>query len=183
MPERTGDKSTDESARPEVVAVAAVARNGVIGAAGGIPWHLPGDLPRFKRLTLGHVIIMGRKTYESIGRPLPGRITIVITRNPDWSAEGIELAHSWEDARRSAIAQDLGGPIFVVGGGDIYRAAWPDLDRLEITDVEQAPDGDATFPAIDPKTWIETYRDEEHDGFAWVTYRRTYRSSPTSAKN
>lgn len=172
MPDSTGHESTHGRAGTEVVAVAAVACNGVIGAGGEVPWHVPGDLPRFKELTLGHVIIMGRKTYDSIGRPLPGRTTIVITRNRSWHADGVEVASSWDDALRAAMRQDPDGPVFVVGGGEIYRAAWADIDRLEITDVEQTPDGDATFPAIDPNTWVESHRDEGHDGFAWVTYRR-----------
>lgn len=158
--------------RPEVVAIAAVARNGVIGADGVMPWRIPGDLPRFKRLTLGHVMIMGRKTYDSIGRPLPGRTTIVITRNTAWHAGGVEVASSWDDAWHAAVRIDPDGPVFVVGGGEIYRAAWSDTDRLEITEVDQAPHGDATFPGINSKTWDETARDDDHDGFSWVTYRR-----------
>jgi dihydrofolate reductase len=158
--------------RPEVVAIAAVARNGVIGSGGEVPWHIPGDLPRFKRLTLGHVMVMGRKTFDSIGRPLPGRTTIVLTRKTDWQAEGVQVAHSWGAALRSAVRVDAGGPVFVVGGGAIYRTAWPDIDQLEITEVDQAPSGDATFPPIDPQTWTATVRDDDHDGFAWVTYRR-----------
>ena len=157
---------------PEVVAVAAVARNGVVGADGTIPWRLPGDLPRFKRLTSGHVLIMGRKTYDSIGRPLPGRTTIVITRNPDWSVPGVETVHSVQAALRRAAEIDPAGPVFIAGGGDIYRAALADCDRLEITEVDAEPDGDATFPEIVGGDWRETWRDDDHDGFSWVTYLR-----------
>ena len=155
----------------EVVAVAAVARNGVIGAGGAIPWHLPGDLPRFKKITKGHVLIMGRKTYDSIGRPLPGRSTIVITRNRSWSADGVEAVGSMESALTRAAEIDPEGPIFIAGGGDIYRSALARTDRLEITEVDAEPAGDATFPEIDDDHWVETARDD-HDGFAWVTYRR-----------
>lgn len=157
---------------PEVVAIAAVARNGVIGAGGAIPWHLPGDLPRFKKITKGHVLIMGRKTYDSIGRPLPGRSTIVITRNPDWSVEGVEAVGSVEQALARARQLDPEGPVFIAGGGDIYRAALDRTDRLEITEVDAAPEGDATFPGIDHDQWAETARDDDHDGFAWVSYTR-----------
>lgn len=160
----------------EVVAIAAVARNRVIGAGGTIPWHLPGDLPRFKKITKGHVLIMGRKTYESIGRPLPGRTTIVITRNPSWRPAGdhagIEVVGSVDEALDRAGRVDPDGPVFIAGGGDIYRAALGRTDRLEITEVDAAPDGDATFPEIDHE-WVETGRDADHDGFAWVTYRRS----------
>lgn len=163
-----------------MVAIVAVARNGVIGSGGAVPWRLSGDLPRFKRLTMGHVMIMGRKTFDSIGRPLPGRTTIVVTRNPTWSAEGVGVASSWDDALQSATGLDPDGPVFVVGGGQIYRAAWTDTDRLEVTEVDQAPAGDATFPAIDLATWTETARDDDHDGFAWVTYRRAASSDAGS---
>ncbi|QGN31542.1 dihydrofolate reductase [Microlunatus sp. Gsoil 973] len=157
---------------PEIVAIAAVARNGVIGAGGAIPWHVPGDLPRFKRLTKGHVLIMGRKTYESIGRPLPGRSTIVITRNPAWGADGVEVVGSVDRAITRAQQIDPDGPVFIAGGGDIYRAALVRTDRLEITEVDLAPRGDATFPAIDADQWVQTGRDDDHDGFAWVSYTR-----------
>lgn len=170
------DADTDRPAagrdRPEVVAIVAVARNGVIGAGGEVPWRLSGDLPRFKRLTMGHVMIMGRKTFDSIGRTLPGRTTVVVTRNPAWHADGVEVADSWDAARQIATQLEPDGPVFVVGGGDIYRATWPDTDRLEVTEVDQAPAGDATFPAIESGIWVEADRDNDHDGFAWVTYRR-----------
>lgn len=166
--------SMTDRARPEVVAIAAVARNGVIGAGGAMPWHIPGDLRRVKRLTLSHVMIMGRKTYDAIGRPLPGRTTIVVTRNPEWAADGVEVASSWDDAWHTAVRIDPDGPVFVFGGGEIYRAAWPDTDRLEITEVDQAPPGDATFPGINSQTWNETARDDDHEGFSWVTYRRKH---------
>ncbi|PRY63632.1 dihydrofolate reductase [Knoellia remsis] len=149
--------------------IAAVGRNGVIGAEGGMPWHLPEDFRFFKRTTMGHPMVMGRKTFESIGRVLPGRRTIVVTRQADWRHADVETAHSF------AEGLDLAGPgeeVFVVGGGEIYRQAMPFAHRLLITEVDQAPEGDATFPDIDPAQWHETAR-EEQDGFAWVTYERT----------
>lgn len=164
-------QSPEPDEGPEVVSIAAVAHNGVIGADGGIPWRIRGDLPRFKQITGGHVLIMGRKTYDSIGRPLPGRQTIVITRNPDWSRDGVEVVGGLEQALDRAAELDPGGPVFVAGGGDIYRAVMPVADRLEITEVDLAPDGDATFPEIDRAQWVESAR-EDRDGFAWVTYIR-----------
>src|SRR5262245_27859926 len=118
-----------------VSVVAAVARNFVIGANGGLPWHLPDDLRLFKETTLGHVLVMGRRTYESIGRPLPGRTTIVVTRRKDWSpgAEEVLVAHGVGDALERARAID--DEIFVVGGGELYAAALPHADRLVITFV------------------------------------------------
>src|SRR5690606_14467995 len=115
---------------PEIVAIAAVARNGVIGAGLEIPWRIKADQARFKELTMGHVLIMGRKTYDAIGRPLPGRTTIVITRNPDWvplaasglPVQGVEVAGSLADAIERARRIDPPGPIFIAGGGAIYRA-------------------------------------------------------------
>ncbi|WP_308422926.1 dihydrofolate reductase [Microlunatus endophyticus] len=156
----------------EVVAIAAVARNGVIGNGPEIPWRIKGDQARFKKLTTGHVLIMGRKTYDSIGRPLPGRSTIVISRNPDWSADGVETVDSIERALERAAQIDPDGPVFIAGGGDIYRAALDRTDRLEITEVDLEPEGDATFPEIDHDQWLVSARDDDHDGFAWVSYVR-----------
>ena len=112
-----------------VTIVAAVARNGVIGADGGLPWHLPDELRLFKETTLGHVLVMGRRTYESIGRPLPGRGTVVVTRDPAWSAgaEEVVVAHDLDEALERARL--LGDEVFVVGGGEVYAAALPRADR------------------------------------------------------
>ncbi|MPZ62642.1 MAG: dihydrofolate reductase [Propionibacteriales bacterium] len=150
-----------------VTIIAAVARNGVIGVDGGLPWHLPGDLPRLKALTMGHVLVMGRKTFDSIGRPLPGRTTIVVTRRPDWTAAGVEVSSSVESAL--ARAAELGEQVFVMGGGEIYAQALRYADRLELTEVDAAPDGDTYFPSVDWTAWRETAR-EHHDGFDFVTY-------------
>ena len=148
-----------------VVLVAAVARNRVIGRDGVMPWHLPEDLRRFKALTMGHTLVMGRRTYDSIGRPLPGRRTVVITRQADWAVEGVTTAGSLEAALALVV-----GDAYVVGGGEIYALALPLADRLELTEVDSAPVGDTYFPEVGPD-WRETAR-EPHDGYAFVTYRR-----------
>ncbi len=141
-----------------VTLVAAVGANGVIGAAGGLPWHLPEDLAHFKRLTLGHPMIMGRTTFESIGRVLPGRTTIVVTRQRDWSAPGVEVAASLDEAL--TLAGTLDDEMFVVGGGQVYEQALERglIDLMSITRVASAPAGDTWFPAIDWSTWQEIGR-------------------------
>jgi dihydrofolate reductase len=155
---------------PKVVGIAAVARNGVIGDGHDIPWRIPEDWQRFKRLTTGQVLIMGRKTYDSIGRPLPGRTTVVITRDKRWHRDGVRAVRILDEA--FALARDLGPEtIFVAGGGEVYRAAWARLDGLEITEVDREPVGGVTFPQIEAGEWAETAR-EDHDGFSFVSYRR-----------
>jgi dihydrofolate reductase len=155
---------------PEIIGIAAVAANGVIGARNDIPWRIPADWQRFKTLTMGHVLIMGRKTYHSIGRPLPGRTIFVITRDRMWRGEGVLAAPSVDEALNQALLVDS-QTIFVAGGGEIYRAAWDRLTGLEITEVDQNPEGEVTFPEIDPDDWIETGR-EPRDGYSFVSYRR-----------
>lgn len=147
--------------------VAAVGRNGVIGDGSGLPWHIPEDLKHFKEATVGGTMVMGRTTFDSIGKALPGRRSIVITRNREWQADGVIVAHSMAEAM--LIAGDT--EVFVIGGGEIYRQALPVAHRLDITEVDQTPDGTVTFPAIDPAVWRETVRDP-HDGFAFVTFAR-----------
>jgi dihydrofolate reductase len=160
----------EPAAGAEIVAIAAVARNGVIGAENDIPWRIPEDWRRFQRLTMGHVLIMGRKTWASIGRALPGRTTFVVTRDRMWRGEGVRAVPLLDEA--FAQAQLLRPSIiFVAGGGEIYRAAWDRLTGLEITEVEQEPPGDVTFPDINPADWAETSR-EPHSGFSFVSYRR-----------
>jgi len=154
----------------EIVGIAAVARNGVIGADNDIPWRIPADWARFKRLTMGQVLIMGRKTWASIGRALPGRTTFVITRDKMWRGEGVYAVGSVEEAFDQAYARNPGA-IFVAGGGEIYRAAWDRLTGLEITEVDAEPEGEVTFPEIDPLVWSEVSR-EPHEGYAFVRYRR-----------
>ena len=156
---------------PELVAIAAVADNGVIGADNGIPWRIPGDLPRLKRLTTGHVLLMGRLTYDTLGRPLPGRTNIVLTRDRDWTAAGVLVAHDLDAALELAAREAPGRIVWVFGGGEIYRLAWDRLERLELTLVHAAPAGDTTFPTIDAGEWTETAR-EANEGFDFVTYVR-----------
>lgn len=155
---------------PAIIGIAAVAANGVIGARNDIPWRIPADWQRFKALTTGNVLIMGRKTYNSIGRPLPGRTTFVITRDRMWQRDGVRAVPSLDEAFHQAL---LLNPelIFVAGGGEVYRAAWHRLTRLEITEVDQTPEGEVRFPEIDPGEWIETGR-ESYEGFSFVSYRR-----------
>nr|AEI30210.1 dihydrofolate reductase [uncultured bacterium] len=149
-----------------VVLVAAVARNRVIGDGPDIPWALPGEQRLFKELTLGHTLLMGRTTYESIGRPLPGRTTIVLTRSPSWTADGVLVAHSIEEALAvaDAIDQDRERRVMVAGGGEVYAAALPHADEQVISEVDLAPEGDTLYPAYDPAEWIETAR-ETHEGY------------------
>jgi dihydrofolate reductase len=154
-----------------VTIVAAVARNGVIGVDGGLPWHLPDDLRRFKELTLGHVLVMGRKTYESIGRPLPERTTFIVTRSPEWhpGSEEVRVAGSVGNAIEAAAAIDP--EVFVVGGAQVYAAALPRADRLELTWVDAEPEGDTRFPEVDWDEWRELRR-EAVDGAVYATYAR-----------
>jgi len=142
-----------------VTLLAALSRNRVIGRGNQLPWHIAEDLKRFKALTLGHPVIMGRKTYESIGRPLPGRDNIVVSRSPDLSAPGCRVAHSVAAAVAAALtAASAAGEIFVIGGAQIYALALPLADRLQLTEVEAAIDGDAYFPEYDPMDWREVSR-------------------------
>ena len=137
--------------RPRITLLAARARDGAIGRGNALPWHLPEDLRHFKETTLGHPIAMGRRTFESIGRPLPGRRTLVASRDPAWSHPGCERVASLDDA----IERCAGLPeLFVVGGGQLYAEAMPRADRLIVTDVEIDVDGDTFFPPIDPDEWV-----------------------------
>ena len=155
---------------PEIIGIAAVAVNGVIGSDNDIPWRIPADWQRFKALTMGNVLIMGRKTYDSIGRPLPGRTTFVITRDRMWRGDGVRAVPDLDEAFDQAMLLNPEA-IFVAGGGEIYRAAWHRLTGLEITEVDQQPDGDVRFPEIGPDEWIEIDR-EPGDGYSFVSYRR-----------
>jgi dihydrofolate reductase len=161
-----------------VTLVAAVADNGVIGNAGGLPWHLPEDLRHFKRLTMGHVLVLGRRTYESIGRALPGRTTVVISRQPGWRADGVQPAASWPEALALARCRD--DEVFVGGGAEVFAAALPDADRLVITHVPGSPQGDTWFPPVDCSQWRESRR-EPHPGFEIATYERATDERTTSA--
>ena len=154
--------------------IAAVAQNGVIGSNNTLPWRLPEDLKRFKALTLGHPIIMGRKTWESLGRPLPGRSNIVITRAPDFKAPGCMVVDSL------AAALDACGGVaeaFVIGGAEIYALALPVAHCLQLTEIKRDFPGDTRFPDIDRTVWRETAREchQSDAGFDYefVTYERT----------
>ena len=158
-----------------VTMVAAVARNGVIGRDGGIPWKLPGEQARFKATTMGHVLVMGRRTYESIGRPLPGRTTVVVTRNADWTPpggrpDGVIVATSSTDALK--IAAEIDAQVYVVGGAQVYADCLPYADELLITWVDAEPVGDTLFPPVEWSAWTETSR-EQRDGWALARYVRT----------
>ena len=160
--------------KPVLTLIAAVARNGVIGVDNRLPWQLPADLKRFRELTTGHAVIMGRKTWESLPakfRPLPGRRNIVVTRNDSFRAEGATVTTSLPDA----IAAASGDEAFVIGGAELYKAALPLADRLQLTEIDATYEGDTWFPAIDGDRWRETSR-ETHSGdggpgYAFVTYQ------------
>ena len=164
-----------------ITLIVAVADNGVIGQGNAIPWRLKSDMQRFKALTMGKPIVMGRKTFESLRRPLPGRTNIVITRNPDYQASGAVVTTSFAAAREIALGdalRRLATEIAVIGGAEIY-AQWMDAaDRLEITEVHAEPAGDAYFAGIDGTTWEEAARvrhpaaGEDSADFSYVTYRR-----------
>ena len=161
--------------------IAAIGENSVIGADGQIPWRLPTDFAHFKRTTLGKPLVMGRKTFESIGRPLPGRTNVVVTRQPVYAPEGVVVCRSLGEAleRAHAIAAAEGASEVMIGGGaEIYRKAMPLADRLYITHVAASPQGDAAFPPIDPAMWEIISRHEigrgEKDSadFTVLTYGR-----------
>ncbi|HEX8424733.1 dihydrofolate reductase [Hymenobacter sp.] len=159
-----------------VAFVVAAAENGVIGRDNQLIWHLPADLKHFKQLTQGHPVVMGRRTYESIGRPLPNRTNIVITRQADWQAEGCEVAPSVPAALERARQFDE--EVFVIGGAEIYRQALPAADLIYLTEVHHSFEGDVFFPELDRAVWREEARqrheaDDKHAyPFTFVTLRR-----------
>ncbi|MCF2516660.1 dihydrofolate reductase [Dyadobacter sp. CY351] len=159
----------------QISIIVAVSENGVIGKDNQLLWRLPDDLKHFKQLTLGHPMIMGRKTFESIGKPLPGRTSIVITSQKDFNAEGILVAHSLDEALDVARSLEE-SEAFVIGGGEIYKQSMPLADRLYVTEVKTIIDGDTYFEITDPGAWKETERivrevDERHKWkFEFVNY-------------
>ncbi len=160
-----------------VVLVAAVAENGVIGADGGMPWHYPGDLRRFKETTMGHPVVMGRRTYESIadrlGGPLPGRTNVVLSRREDLELPDGAVHADGLDAALEAAADALDADrdaVYVVGGASVYEGFFDRADELRITEIPESPDGDTRFPEID-EGWTEVDRETEGE-LAFVTYRR-----------
>jgi len=172
------------SAPPEptrIVLIAAVARNGVIGRDNALLWHLPEDLAHFRRHTAGHAVVMGRRTWDSLPprfRPLPGRRNIVVTRNPQWQADGAERAASPEAARALLSGTPLA---FVIGGAALYAATLPWADELLLTEIDRDFEGDTRFPAWDRADFVEVAREpyraaaSNDFGFDFTTYRRTTR--------
>jgi len=156
-------------------AVVAMADNGMIGRANGLPWRLPDDLKRFKSITIGHTVLLGRRTYETIGRPLPERRNLVLTHDRNWSAPGCEVVHSPDEA-----LEDIGdsGQLFVIGGAQVYLACWPFVDRIELTEVHADLEGDTRLRGFRRDEWAETFReehaaDERHaQAFSFVTLER-----------
>jgi dihydrofolate reductase len=165
----------DVHQRPILALIAAVAQNGVIGVDNRLPWRLPDDMRRFRALTTGHSIIMGRKTWESIGRPLPDRQNIVVTRQRDFQAPGSNVVASLEAALAAVIMPE---PVFVIGGEALYREALPLASRLYLTEIHQDFLGDAHFPGYARSAWRETMRESRRAespggfGFAFTAYER-----------
>lgn len=156
--------------RPSLTAIAAVGSNGVIGVGQAIPWRIPEDWERFKDVTMGGALIMGRKTYESIGRPLPGRTTIVVSRTAPQLPKGVWTTASLDEA--IAHGHKTSPRVFIAGGAQIYRAAWDQLTDLDLTLVDQAPQGGtAFFPQIDPDEW-EVIASIPRPGYTFTRYHR-----------
>jgi dihydrofolate reductase len=155
--------------------IVARARNGVIGRDNQLPWRLPEDLAYFKRTTMGAPIIMGRKTYESLGRPLPGRQNVVVTRQRDLQLAGCDVVHSLDEALQQCAQA---AEVFLIGGSELYAAGIDRADRLLITEIDLDIEGDAFFAAPDPAQWQEVSREPRQGGeptpfdFAWVVYHR-----------
>jgi dihydrofolate reductase len=156
-----------------VVIVAAYADNRVIGHDGGIPWHIPEDFAHFKAVTLGHTLVMGRATWDSIGRPLPGRTTVVVTRDRDWSpgehGDRVRVVHDLDSAL--AVAAGLPGDTMVAGGAQVYEQALPLATHMVLTEVHSAPEGDTFFPSFSRAEWREVRR-EAGPGCDWVWWER-----------
>jgi dihydrofolate reductase len=174
----------------DIIIVAAVAENGVIGRGNALPWRLKSDMAHFRTVTMGKPVALGRKTFQSIGKPLAGRTTIVISRDENFSAPGIVVAPNFVSALATARGDALrrnADAIIVAGGADIYVQALPLATRLVITEVRKRVDGDARFPAIDAKLWRETARSAQKPGpddeaeFAFVTYQRVVNVRPNAA--
>ena len=151
--------------------MAAYADNRVIGDHGRIPWHIPDDFAHFKSETLGHTLLMGRLTFDSIGRPLPGRRTIVLTRDRDWRVDGVDVVHTLEDGL--ALAATYDGDTVIAGGAQVYDAVMPVLTHQVLTEVHLAPPGDAHYPWFDPDEWAETRRISRPD-LDWVWWERVH---------
>ena len=153
--------------------IVAVAKNGVIGVKNTLPWHLPEDLKHFRALTTGHHIIMGRKTYDSLGRLLPGRTTVIVTRNRNYQVEGAVVVHSLEEAVQ-VCAND--SETFLIGGAELYKDGLKLANKLYLTEIDAEYEGDAFFPAFDMAEWEagerETHQTQNGLGFSYITYQR-----------
>jgi len=153
--------------------IVAVSTNGVIGVNNTLPWHLPEDLKRFRALTTGHHIVMGRKTYDSLGRLLPNRTTVIVTRNQDYKVEGAIIAHSLQSAIQLCASDD---EAFIIGGAELYQEGLKVANKLYITEVDLQVEGDAFFSAINQEVWQETSREANTSAqglaFSYVTYIR-----------
>ncbi len=162
--------------------IAAMSANRVIGSNNDLPWRLPADLKRFKNLTMGHHLIMGRKTFESIGQPLPGRTTIVMTHHTDYAPEGVQVAHSVDQALQMAAGDD---EVFVAGGGQIYRQMLPRADRLYLTSIHDEFEGDTDFPEFKESDWQliseEGHEPDEKNPYTYTfsVYERRSRQKPS----
>ncbi|MBL6749063.1 MAG: dihydrofolate reductase [Nevskia sp.] len=165
---------SDAAGTPELILVVAVAENGVIGRNGALPWRLPDDLKRFRRLTLGKTLLMGRRTFDSLGKPLDGRDNWVLSADPAFHPPGVRVFASLGQA----LAAKAGGELVVIGGADLYRQTLPLAARLELTLVHAEVEGDTRMPALDPHRWMEVAR-EDHPAdarhahaFSFVSYSR-----------
>ena len=158
-----------------LVIIVAYTKNHMIGRGNAMPWHLPDDLKRFKAMTLGKVLLMGRKTFDSIGKPLPGRETVVLTRDKNWQHPGVRVLHTLDEALDFAKTRE----VIMAGGANLYAQLLPFADKLEVTEIDVSLEGDAYFPAVDPLKWQEASRihhaqDGKHPyAFDFVTYHRT----------
>ncbi len=166
---------------PTITLIAALARNSVIGRSNQVPWKIPGEQAYFKRMTMGHPIVMGRKTWDSIGRPLPGRRNVVVTRNRQFAAPGAEAVASLDEA----LAQTGdAAEVFIIGGGELYAQALPRAHRLLLTEIEAEFEGDAFFPVFDRSHWLETSRErhlpteDQPFGYSFVVYERHRQQRP-----
>ena len=166
----------------KISVIAAMSQNRVIGRDGSLPWHLPTDLARFKSITTGHTVIMGRKTFESVGKPLPNRRTIIITRNNDYQCADVFIAHSLDEALDHAAHED---EVFILGGETVYRIALPRADRLYLTIIHATIEGDTYFPNLDFDDWklVEDERHESDERHAYAfSFRRYERASTPPAQ-
>ena len=163
--------NSDANAGMQIALIVAISEDGTIGDKGKIPWHISDDLKRFKKLTMSHAVIMGRKTYESIGRPLPGRTNIVLTRNRDFVAPASVQMFASFDAALNHCRRERQPLVFVIGGREVYREALPHADKLFVTEVHQRVMGDTKFPDYDRCRWTETGR-EDRPEYSFVEYTR-----------